>query len=541
MFLESAAASASLNEDLKETPGPLPRAADTPELPPAPATPQLSGKLRRILLNLDDPDEVRVAVVEDRRLEEYHAERVGERRYLGNIYRGRVVNLEPGIQAAFVDIGIGRNGFLHVSDVLPAYKDAIGIPFERFSERPASGRKLRMQEILLKGQDVLVQIVKDSIGAKGPTLTTYASLPGQYLVLMPGMTRIGISKRIEDEGLRSGLRDLVERLAPPPGIGFIVRTAGLGRSMDDLERDLRHLIGRWGLICSRVGATSSPAVIYEETDIVTRVLRDLLAADLHEILIDDRDAWERARTFLGEALPELASRLRLYESPVPLFTKYGIEEEIEKIYNRKIPLPSGGHLVIQETEALVAIDVNSGRYRDEEDLEATALKTNLEAAAEAARQLRLRDLGGVIAIDFIDMEIEENRREVEAALRKALRRDRAKCWLSRISRFGIVEMTRQRVRPSFERTNHEPCRHCRGRGVVKTARRAGIDILRKLKAALSLQRKEIVGLTVHPEVQQFLTDERCRQMADLEKKFSSVAVIESNAALALDEFQIRYR
>ncbi|MGH9362969.1 MAG: Rne/Rng family ribonuclease, partial [Thermoanaerobaculia bacterium] len=392
---------------------------DKEEAAPAPATGRLEpseleeaggegpasvqGGRKRILVNVSDPEEVRIAVLEDGRLEEIHFERAAEKKHLGNIYKGRVVNLEPAIQAAFVDLGIGRNGFLHVSDVLPAYAGAAAIPFESLSQRPAGRKRFRIQEILAKGQEVLVQISKDSIGAKGPTLTSYVSIPGQYLVLMPGISRYGISKRIEDGEARAKLRELLARLDPPKGLGAIVRTAGRQRSTEELERDLKQLVQVWGEIGERVRSSAVPALIFEECDLMIRVLRDLLAADAEEILIDGEEAYRRSRDFLAGAHPELERRVRLYDGSVPLFTRYGVEEEIERIYNRKVPLPSGGYLVIEETEALVAIDVNSGRYRDEEDLEATALKINLEAAPEIARQLRLRDLGGVIVNDFIDM------------------------------------------------------------------------------------------------------------------------------------------
>jgi len=497
--------------------------------------------VKKILVNVSDPEEIRIAVLWDGRLEEIYFERAAEKKYLGNIYKGRVVNLEPAIQAAFVDLGIGRNGFLHVSDVLPAYQAAPAIPFESLSQKPPVRKRLRIQELLTKGQEVLVQISKDSIGAKGPSLTTYISIPGQYLVLMPGVSRYGVSKRIEDGDERAKLREALNRLEPPKGMGYIVRTAGQDRSSEELERDLRQLVTTWKEIGERVRAVPAPALIYQESDLVIRVLRDLLTSDLHEILIDGEEVSRQAREFLTTAMPALASRVRSYESALPIFTKFGVEEEIEKIYNRKVPLPNGGYLVIQETEALVAIDVNSGRYREEEDLEATALKTNLEAAREVARQLRLRDLGGVIVIDFIDMEVDKNRREVERALKAALRRDRAKSWISKISRFGIVEMTRQRVRPSFERVNYEPCKCCHGTGVVKSARRTGVDALRQLRAGLATKKREVAELTVHPDVHHFLVNERRRQILEMEEEFGKSILLVSDPGAGPNQVQIRYR
>lgn len=527
-----------------EEPGELEEAGGGPPSPgpEGPGERAAPAVLKRVLVNVSDPEEARVAVLWDGRLEEIYFERAAEKKHLGNIYKGRVVNLEPAIQAAFVDLGTGRNGFLHASDVLPAYAGAAaGIPFESLSRRPQAPRRPRIQDLLVKGQDVLVQISKDSIGQKGPTLTTCISLPGQYLVLMPGVSRYGVSKRIQDGEERTKLRQCLARLDPPRGLGCIVRTAGLNRSTEELERDLGQLMAAWGAVGERAAASRAPALILEECDLVTRVLRDLLASDIHEVVLDGEEVYRRAREYLARSLPALEKRVRLHDSTVPLFTRYGIEEEIEKIYNRKVPLPSGGYLVIDETEALVAIDVNSGRYRDEEDLEATALRTNIEAAREIARQLRLRDLGGVIVNDFIDMEVEANRREVERTLKEALRRDRARSWISRISRFGIIEMTRQRVRPSFERAHHETCKHCHGRGVVKSARSTAAEVLRQLRAGLSQKKRETAEVLIHPAVHEYLMNDRRRQIVELEDEFQKTVVFLSDPQAGADQIKIRYR
>jgi ribonuclease E len=496
---------------------------------------------KRILINASDPEEVRIAVLENGQLEELYHERLDEKKYLGNIYKGRVTNLEPAIQAAFVEIGIGRNGFLHVSDVLPAYKDATGIPIEALSTRFPDRRRLRIQDILRKGQEILVQISKDAIGAKGPSLTTYVSVPGKYLVLMPGVSRHGVSKKIEDGEERAELRDRLLQLDLPRGVGYIVRTAGQDRPQADLEKDFQFLRKIWEEIATRARDEQAPCLVYAETDLVMRTMRDLFGPDVDEILIDDTAVHERAEKFLLEVMPQAARKLKHYAGPAPLFTRFRVEEEIEKIYNRRVPLKSGGHIVLEQTEALVAIDVNSGKYRDEEDLEATALKTNLEAAEEIARQLRLRDLGGVIINDFIDMESEANRRAVEQALRTALRRDRAKSWISRISRFGIIEMTRQRVRPSFERSNNEPCKACRGTGIVKSARSAGIAILRQLRAALGARRRGVCEVTSAPAVADHLLNERRERLCELEREFQKKIVVKADPGLSPDQYEIRQR
>ena len=510
-----------------------------PEGEDAPAPPAPHPTHKRILINALDAEEVRIAVVENGRLEELYHERPDDRKYLGNIYKGRVVNLEPAIQAAFIEIGIGRNGFLHVSDVLPAYKDAAGIPLDNLSLRIADRKKLKIQDILRKGQEVLVQISKDAIGAKGPSLTTYVSVPGKYLVLMPAVSRHGISKRIEDGDERAELREKLLQLDPPPGLGYIVRTAGQDRPQSDLEKDYRYLMKVWEEIRTKVGENGTPSQIYAETDLVIRTMRDLFGPDVEEMLVDSPEVHERAREFLLEVMPQAARRLRHYTGSTPLFGKFAVEEEIEKIYNRRVPLPSGGYIVLEQTEALVAIDVNSGKYRDESDLEATALKTNLEAAQEIARQLRLRDLGGVIINDFIDMEVEANRRTVERALRAALKRDRAKSWISRISRFGIIEMTRQRVRPSFERSNHEPCKHCRGTGVVKSARSAGIAILRQVRSALAARRRESCEIVANPSVVDYLLNDRRGLLVDLESEFQKRVLVKADPAFSPDQYVIR--
>ena len=503
------------------------------EAPPRPS--------RRILINATDEEEIRIAVLEDGRLNELYFERTADKKYLGNIYKGRVVNLEPAIQAAFVDLGIGRNGFLHVSDVLPVYKDAPRIPIENLSLRNVPDwKKLRIQDILRKGQEVLVQISKDSIGAKGPSLTTYISVPGKYLVLMPGVNRHGVSKRIQDSAERAELRDKLASLNPPPGIGYIVRTAGQDKPQDVLAKDFEYLMGVWDEIDRGTRQGPVPSLVYAESDLVIRAMRDFFATEVDEVLIDEPEVYERARRFLLDVMPEAARRLKAHTGGTPLFTRYRVEEAIDRIYNRRVPLPNGGHLVIEQTEALVAIDVNSGKYRSEEDLEATALNTNLEAAEEIARQLRLRDLGGVIIIDFIDMEVSANRRSVERALRNALREDRAKSWFTRISRFGIVEMTRQRVRASFERANYEPCKLCGGTGVAKSTRNVGTAILRELRATLGSRRRTSCEVLAYPDVTFYLLNERRRSLLDLEAKFQKTINVRAEPALGPENYSIRY-
>jgi len=496
---------------------------------------------RRILVNATDEQEVRIAVLAGDRLDDLHYERPAEKKYLGNVYKGRIVNLEPAIQAAFVDLGIGRNGFLHVSDVLPVYRDANVIPVDNLSKRPGDRTRLRIQDILRNGQEVLVQISKDSIGMKGPSLTTYVSVPGRYLVLMPGVSRHGVSKRIEDYEERAALRKRLANLDPPEGVGYIVRTAGEDMPDDVLEKDFNYLMGVWTEIREKVKTKRTPCLIFQEHDLVTRALRDLFGSDVEEIFVDEAEVYERAKAFLLDVMPRAAKRLKHYTGATPLFSKFGVEQQIERIYNRRVPLPSGGWIVIEQTEALVAIDVNSGKYRDEEDLEATALKTNLEAAEVIARELRLRDLGGVVINDFIDMENLANRRQLERHLKACLKGDNAKSWTTRVSRFGIIEMTRQRVRPSFESSQHERCAACSGSGWVKAARATGISVLRRLRGELGNKRKRRCEVTTSPGVVEYLVNERRRQLFDLEETYDKQVVVRADPNLAPDQYQIKYR
>jgi len=375
-----------------------------------------------------------------------------------------------------------------------------------------------IQEIFRRGDEVLVQVIKESIGTKGPTLSTYISIPGRYLVLMPGLNRVGVSRKIVDEGQRRKLREIMHELNPPKGLGFIVRTAGLERTKRELARDLAYLLRLWKVILRRIKKTKAPAPIYQESDMIIRTIRDIFNSEIDTIWIDEPSAFERAQDFLKVVMPRFVNRLKLYDEKVPLFHKYGIEDEIAKIQRRHVPLPEGGSIVIDPTEALVAIDVNSGNFRVEDDAERTAYEMNLRAAKEIARQLRLRDLGGVIVNDFIDMREERHRRGVERALREAIKRDRARTKVLRMSAFGLIEMTRQRIRPSLKRSIYEDCHHCTGAGVVKTAESMAIDVMRLL--ALATHRDEIrrIAISVHPGVAAYLSNRKRKEIARIESE-----------------------
>lgn len=508
---------------------------------------------QEMLINVAQPEECRIAIVEDGTLEELYVERAGQDNYVGNIYRGVVVNLEPSIQAVFVDFGVGRNGFLHVSDVEPQYyrqggydpgklpgapgprrpparesESAVGDEFDEGTEdagqRPRHARfggrprfKPPIQEIFRRGDEVLVQVIKEGIGTKGPTLSTYISIPGRYLVLMPALGRIGVSRKIEDEATRRRLRDIMIELNPPKGVGFIVRTAGSDRTKRELSRDMAYLLRLWKVIARRIRKLPAPAGIYEESDMIIRTIRDIFTAEVDAIYIDEKTSYERAKEFLQLVMPRYVHRLQLYEGKEPLFCKYNLEEEIAKIHRRRVPLRSGGSIVIDQTEALVAIDVNSGSFRAEDSAEDTAHQMNILAAKEIARQIRLRDLGGVIVNDFIDMRKEKHRRGVERALRDAVKRDRARTKILRTSPFGLIEMTRQRIRTNPKRSAYTECPGCGGSGVVKTPESMAIDVVRLL--ILASQRSSIarVTITVAEEVADYLNNRKRHELARLEE------------------------
>jgi len=410
---------------------------------------------REMLINVAESEECRVAVVEDGSLEELYVERASLSSHVGNIYKGKVVNIESGIQAAFIDFGGSRNGFLHISDLHPRYfSGADGNRAETIGRRQSLKDRLPIQKCLRKGQELVVQVTKEGINTKGPTLSAYLSLPGKYLVMMPWMKKHGVSHKIEDDDERQRLRQILEESKPPKGHGFIIRTAGQGCSKKDIQNDLRYLNRLWGTIRMRIEKEKAPGVLYQESDLVIRTLRDVFNNKISKIICDSEAVARKIRDFLYIATPRMKHKVVHYEEKVPLFHKYKIEDEIVKIQGRTVELKGGGSIVIEQTEALVAIDVNSGRYRGQQSAEQTAYKINMEAATEIARQLRLRDLGGLIICDFIDMRNDKHRREVEKAFRAAVRTDRARSRILRISRFGVVEMTRQRMRPSLQSSTY---------------------------------------------------------------------------------------
>jgi ribonuclease E len=364
---------------------------------------------------------------------------------------------------------------------------------------------------------VLVQVIKEGIGTKGPTLSTYISIPGRYLVLMPALGRVGVSRKIDDDEARRKLRDMLLELNPPKGLGFIVRTAGVERTRRELSRDMAYLLRLWKAIYRRLKTTEAPLDIYEESDMIIRTIRDIFTTDVDAIYIDQEEAYERAKEFLHLVMPRYANRLHYYDGKEPLFYKYKIDEEITGIHQREVKLRSGGSIVIDTTEALVAIDVNSGNFRADDDAEETAYRLNMMAAKEIARQLRLRDLGGVIVNDFIDMKREKHRRGVERTLRDAMKRDRARTKILRTSPFGLVEMTRQRIRPSLKRSVFGDCPCCEGRGVVKSVESMGLEVVRWLILASHNEKVERVTVRCNVEVAAYLNNNKRKEIAQIEE------------------------
>jgi ribonuclease E len=388
----------------------------------------------------------------------------------------------------------------------------------RMGGRPGFGRpKPLIQDIFKRGQEVLVQVIKEGIGTKGPTLSTYISIAGRYLVLMPGLNRVGVSRKIADDEQRRRLREIFNELKPPRGLGFIIRTAGIDKNKKELQRDLLYLSRLWQVVVRRIRKVKSPAEIYQESDMITRTIRDTFTSDIDSIVVDEPAAFEHAREFLQIVMPRYSNRIKLYDGKEPLFHKSGIEEEIARIQQRKIPLPHGGSIVIEQTEALVAIDVNSGNFRsDRQDAEETAYQMNLQAAKEIARQLRLRDLGGVIVNDFIDMRDEKHRRGVEKAMRDAVKRDRARTKILKISAFGLIEMTRQRIRPSLKRSVYQDCPYCHGMAQVKTCESMSIDVMRMLQLAAHRDHVHHIEVRVADDVANYLLNKKRGEITRLE-------------------------
>ncbi len=480
-----------------------------------------------MLVNVVEEQEVRIAILTDGKLDQLWLERTNRENIVGNIHKGIVVNLVPNIEAAFVEFGYRKHGFLHLSDVLPS-----AVKKER--------RNQDIRALLHEGQEILIQVSKEGIGDKGPSLTTYLSLPGRYLVLMPGLSRRGVSRRIEDEAERRRLRGVLSQMKVPDGVGVIIRTAGEGRKSVDLERDLDYLVRLWHTITQRAERSKAPAMVYQESDPVTRAIRDSFTDDIRRVVVDSQDVHDKIREFLRVVMPRHVRKVKLHEENDPIFHHYGVEEEIDRMHSRTVPLPKGGSIVLEQTEALVAIDVNSGKYKGGGDAEETAFRINMEAAPEIARQIRLRDLGGVIVMDFIDMEDQSHRTQVEKALWNTLQADRARLRMLKMSPFCLVEMTRQRQRPSLRQSTYVACPVCRGSGHLKSEETLALQILRQVKANLGHEGCDRIEVFVAPDVANYLNNAMRASLREMEQNSGKQIRIEADSSAGLGQHTIKF-
>jgi ribonuclease E len=491
-----------------------------------------------MIINVSQGEESRVAVVTDGVLEELHIERVGTTSLVGNIYKAKVLNIESAIQAAFVDFGVVKNGFLHLSDLHPRYYSGQQDSEENIGRRKSVTQRPLIQKCLKRGQDVIVQVIKEGINTKGPTLTTYLSLPGKYMVLMPWMNSIGVSQKIENEEDRSRLRDAAKSLRLPENAGIIIRTAALNATKRELQNDLSYLSRLWSAISKRIEQEKSPTELYQESDLVLRTVRDIFDTRISSIVCDSESMTRQIRDFISIVQPKLKNRVIYYDQRTPLFHKYNIEREIDKIQSSRVELKSGGSLVIEQTEAMVTIDVNSGKYRKPDNAEQMALKLNMEAAKEIIRQLKLRDLGGLIVCDFIDMRESKNKQAVERTFRDELKTDRARSRALKMSSFGLIELTRQRLRPSLQSSTTYRCPHCSGTGSVKSPSAQATEVLRMIRVAFSRDEVSRVEATVAAPVAEYLLNQRRAILAELEKESGRQIVIKGDFMISSQSVQM---
>ena len=492
---------------------------DTPDSEPLPRATRTE-----MIVNYVPGEECRIAMVEDGKLEEFMVEPTDKVSRVGNIYVGRVANIEPAIQAAFVDFGTEENGFLHISDLHPQYFAKGDDKTERVGKKTPRKSRPPIQECLKKGQEIIVQVLKEGVGTKGPTLTSYLSIPGRFLVMMPGMDKVGVSRKEEDDDKRKAAKQILSQLELPDGFGFILRTAGFDRNKAELKRDLAYLARLWKDMETRRKKGNKPRLLYTESDLLVRSIRDLLSSEVDRVVIDSEPALKRVGRFIKIAAPRSGAKLSHYKGDLPIFHAFGLESQINEIHAREVMLPSGGRLVIDQTEALVAIDVNSGRSRAARDAETNAYQTNLEAVDAICRQLRLRDMGGLVVCDMIDMRYSSHRKQIEQRFNERLKRDRAKSTTAPISPFGLLEMTRQRMRGSMESQHFADCPICHGRGLVKKPDSVAATAIRDLAALLTHEKVHRAELVVNPRVASSL----------LSTKRASLTRIELISGKALD-------
>ena len=498
-----------------------------------------------LLINAN-PYEIRIALVEHGNLVEFYQERPVEKGLVGNIYQGRVVRVLPGMQAAFVDLGLERTGFLYVDDVSTDnkhYEDRMmnngcqsccETP-EVIKEGPVT--QVNIEDLLTEGQEVMVQICKEPLGTKGARLTCNITLPCRNLVYMPMTDHIGISRKVEGDEDRQRLREEIENLRPQDA-GFIVRTVAENASREDLEADMEFLLHLWGEIKDRASKASVPSMVYEDLDITQRAVRDLFTPDIQRVVVDDKKTYERVCNFVETFVPQLRNRISLYENEVPLMDAYGVEVEISRALEKKVWLRSGGYIIIETTEALTVVDVNTGRYVGRKDLEETIFKTNMEAVKEIAYQLRLRNIGGIIIIDFIDMDQESHREDVFNALQEAVKKDKSRANILKVSEFGLVQMTRKRDRENLSQMMCEPCMYCGGDGLLKSRRSVCYEIFRKLSHEGPKMTGSTVTIKVHPSVADLMLKDETLNTENLEKETQKRFIIVADNDMYLEKYEI---
>ena len=495
--------------------------------------------MKRFVINVG-PLETRIALLENKRLCELTIERQENPSIVGNIYKGRVDTVIPGMQAAFVDIGFEKNGFLYVSDIAGAEGtgDIVledGVP--RARTRSKRARQQPIETMLKKNQYVMVQVAKDRLGTKGARLTNFITIPGRYAVLMPTAPTLGVSRKIESDKERTRLKHILQQVRPK-GMGLISRTAAEGRPKADFQNDVRYLSREWDKAKQKYEHTKRPALIREDLGPILRTVRDRLADDFERLVIDSQTEYDRVLNFLDIFAPKLKKHVRLYNAKRPIFDKMEIEPEIEKALRRKVYLKSGGYICIDQTEALIAIDVNTGKFTGKKQLEDTVFQTNIEAAEEIARQVRLRDMGGIIVIDFIDMEYESNRRKLIQKLSEALKKDSAKTTVSEINELGMIEMTRKRVKHNLVKALSQPCPYCEGGGLVRSVTTVTFDTLRQLQSLFCRSKEKRIVLQVHPDVARRLRTENKELLDDIARRFQREIAIESVSDFHIHDIKI---
>jgi ribonuclease E len=487
----------------------------------------------KMLINAVDPEEYRIAILKGGELDGFYIATSTREETKGNIYKGSVARIEPSLQAAFVNYGADKNGFLPIGEIHPEYFESQGV---------ISGSKAapKIENVLKKGNELLIQVTKEREGKKGAYLTTYISLAGRYLVLTPGREGSGVSHKVEDEEERQRLKSMMNELKLPEGVGFIVRTAAVGQKKRTISRELNKLLRLWEDIKKRAEKELPQSILYKEEDLGLRTLRDFFSAEVDEVIVDDKETWSEMKDFMKVISPKHQKRVRLYKDKAPIFSLYGMEKQIEQIYSNRVSLKSGGSIVIDSTEALISIDVNSGRSTRAKGIEDTAYKTNLEAAKEIARQLRLRDIGGLIVIDFIDMKDHKHEREVVKQFKEEIKKDRAKMSFSHISKFGLMELSRQRLRPSIESKSYQVCEFCQGRGIVRSVEATAVSFLRQIWLGASRDNVQMVTGILPSNVANYLLNKKRAELAELEERYGVSIEIQGNPNLSPGEGDLKF-